>query len=394
MKISDSVRYIGVNDHKTDLFEGQYPVSKGMSYNSYVILDEKIGVMDTVDEGFTGEWLENLERELHGRKPDYLIVQHMEPDHSGGIPLFLRKYPNAKVVAAAKTFEMIKQFLYGEEDGALLQEKIAERSIKAENGGTLPLGSHTLQFLFAPMVHWPEVMMTYEQTEKLFFSADAFGKFGALDTEEPWADEARRYYIGIVGKYGVQVQNVLKKAAELDIVAICPLHGPILQENLGYYLDLYQKWSSYTPESQGIAVFYASIYGHTKKAALFLAEELKKRNAGEVVVYDLARTDLSQAVSEAFRYDKLVLACSTYNGGIFPFMEDFIRRLLERNFQNRRIGLIENGSWAPMAAKVIKGMFEKSKNITFTDTTVTITSAMKEQDKEQMEKMILELLDK
>ncbi len=393
MKISDSVRYIGVNDHKTDLFEGQYPVPMGMSYNSYVILDEKIAVMDTVDESFTGEWLENLERELDGRRPDYLIVQHMEPDHSGGIPLFLRKYPDAKVAATPKTFEMIKQFLYGEEDGALLQEKIAERSIKAENGGTLSLGSHTLQFLFAPMVHWPEVMMTYEQTEQLFFSADAFGKFGALDKEEPWADEARRYYIGIVGKYGVQVQNVLKKAAELDIAAICPLHGPILQENLGYYLDLYQKWSSYTPESQGIAVFYASIYGHTKKAALFLAEELKKRNAGEVVVYDLARTDLSQAVSEAFRYDKLVLACSTYNGGIFPFMEDFIRRLLERNFQNRRIGLIENGSWAPMAAKVIKGMFEKSKNITFTDTTVTITSAMKEQDKEQMEKMILELLD-
>lgn len=394
MKISDSVRYIGVNDHKTDLFEGQYPVPMGMSYNSYVILDEKIAVMDTVDESFTGEWLENLERELDGRRPDYLIVQHMEPDHSGGIPLFLRKYPDAKVAATPKTFEMIKQFLYGEEDGALLQEKIAERSIKAENGGTLSLGSHTLQFLFAPMVHWPEVMMTYEQTEQLFFSADAFGKFGALDKEETWADEARRYYIGIVGKYGVQVQNVLKKAAELDIAAICPLHGPILQENLGYYLDLYQKWSSYTPESQGIAVFYASIYGHTKKAALFLAEELKKRNAGEVVVYDLARTDLSQAVSEAFRYDKLVLACSTYNGGIFPFMEDFIRRLLERNFQNRRIGLIENGSWAPMAAKVIKGMFEKSKNITFTDTTVTITSAMKEQDKEQMEKMILELLDK
>lgn len=394
MKISDSVRYIGVNDYKTDLFEGQYPVPMGMSYNSYVILDEKIAVMDTVDESFTGEWLENLEKELDGRRPDYLIVQHMEPDHSGGIPLFLSKYPDAKVAAAPKTFEMIKQFLYGEEDGALLQEKIAERSIKAENGGTLSLGSHTLQFLFAPMVHWPEVMMTYEQTEKLFFSADAFGKFGALDKEEPWVDEARRYYIGIVGKYGVQVQNVLKKAAELDITAICPLHGPILQENLGYYLDLYEKWSSYTPESQGIAVFYASIYGHTKKAVLFLAEELKKRNAGEVVVYDLARTDLSQAVSEAFRYDKLVLACSTYNGGIFPFMEDFIRRLLERNFQNRRIGLIENGSWAPMAAKVIKGMFEKSKNITFTDTTVTITSAMKEQDKEQMEKMILELLDK
>ena len=393
MKISDSVRYIGVNDHKTDLFEGQYPVPMGMSYNSYVILDEKIAVMDTVDESFTGEWLENLERELDGRRPDYLIVQHMEPDHSGGIPLFLRKYPDAKVAATPKTFEMIKQFLYGEEDGALLQEKIAERSIKAENGGTLSLGSHTLQFLFAPMVHWPEVMMTYEQTEQLFFSADAFGKFGALDKEETWADEARRYYIGIVGKYGVQVQNVLKKAAEIDITAICPLHGPILQENLGYYLDLYEKWSSYTPESQGIAVFYASIYGHTKKAALFLAEELKKRNAGEVVVYDLARTDLSQAVSEAFRYDKLVLACSTYNGGIFPFMEDFIRRLLERNFQNRRIGLIENGSWAPMAAKVIKGMFEKSKNITFTDTTITITSAMKEQDKEQMEKMILELLE-
>ena len=394
MNISENVKYIGVNDHKLDLFEGQYAVPKGMSYNSYVILDEKIAVMDTVDIGFTEEWMENLDRELVGRKPDYLIVQHMEPDHSAGIPLFLKKYPEAKIAASPKTFEMIQQFLYGEENGAAAENDINIRKIPVKNGEMLSLGKHMLQFLFAPMVHWPEVIMTYEQSEKILFTADAFGKFGALDEDEEWLDEARRYYIGIVGKYGAQVQNVLKKAAELDIAAICPLHGPVLKENLAYYLDRYHTWSSYEPERKGIVIAYASIYGHTKTAALYLAEELRKQGQDEVILHDLARTDMAQAVADAFCFDRLVLACSTYNAGIFPFMEDYIHRLQERNFQNRRIALIENGSWAPMAARVIKGMLEKSKNITYVDSTVTIWSAMKEKDKEAMGNLVRELLRK
>lgn len=327
MKIKENIIYVGVNDHQVDLFEGQYPVPHGMSYNSYMILDEKIAVMDTVDIAFGQQWLSNVEEAMGGRKPHYLVIQHMEPDHSANIPAFLEKYPDTKVVATSQAFKMMNQF-FGLELG--------ERAVTAANGGTLELGAHTLQFVFAPMVHWPEVMMTYDMKEKILFSADGFGKFGALDVEEEWAGEARRYYIGIVGKYGVQVQNILKKAAALDIQAICPLHGPVLTENLGYYLDLYNTWSSYEAEEKGVAIAYASIYGHTKEAALFLAEQLKEKDI-PVAVHDLARTDLSQAVADAFRYSCLVLASNTYNAGINPFMHDFITRLLERSYQKRTI---------------------------------------------------------
>lgn len=384
MKIKENIIYVGVNDHQVDLFEGQYPVPHGMSYNSYVILDEKIAVMDTVDIVFGQQWLSNVEEALGGRKPHYLVIQHMEPDHSANIPAFLEKYPDTKVVATSQAFKMMNQF-FGLELG--------ERAVTAANGGTLELGAHTLQFVFAPMVHWPEVMMTYDMKEKILFSADGFGKFGALDVEEEWAGEARRYYIGIVGKYGVQVQNILKKAAALDIQAICPLHGPVLTENLGYYLDLYNTWSSYEAEEKGVAIAYASIYGHTKEAALFLAEQLKEKDI-PVAVHDLARTDLSQAVADAFRYSCLVLASNTYNAGINPFMHDFITRLLERSYQKRTIGMMENGSWAPMAAKTMQAMFEKSKDITFAENTVTVMSAMKAQDKEKIGKLAGELQEK
>lgn len=398
MHISEAVRYVGVDDHRIDLFEGQYRVPDGMSYNSYVIIDEKIAVMDTVDIAFTKEWLENLEKELDGRTPQYLIVQHMEPDHSASIPQFLKKYPKAQVVATAKAFQMMEQFFpeaFKEE--ALSGINTVDKNkvwITAENGGVLELGVHRLQFHFAPMVHWPEVMMTYEQTEKLLFSADAFGKFGALDVMDDWISEARRYYMGIVAKYGVQVQNVLKKASQLDISMICPLHGPVLQENLEYYIEKYQTWSSYAPEKKGVVIVYASIYGYTKQAALFLSEELRKLGVNEVIVHDLARDDMAQAVADAFQYDRLVLASSTYNGGVFPFMLEFLHHLLERNFQNRTVGIVENGSWAPMAAKVMKGMFEKSKNITFAETSVTILSAMKEQDRQEIRKLAEELSEK
>lgn len=382
MKITEEIIYVGVNDHQVDLFEGQYAVPNGMAYNSYVILDEKIAVMDTVDQAFGQQWLANVEEALQGRTPDYLVIQHMEPDHSANIPAFLRKYPEAKVVATPPAFKMIRQF-FGLELG--------EKAVAAANGGELALGTHVLQFIYAPMVHWPEVMMTYDNKDKVLFSADGFGKFGALDVEDDWADEARRYYFGIVGKYGMQVQNVLKKATDLDIRIICPLHGPVLAENLEYYLNLYQIWSSYEAESEGVVIAYASIYGHTKEAALFLAEVLEKKGI-ETVVHDLARTDLSKAVEDAFRYKNLVLASNTYNGGMNPFMHDFITRLLERNYQKRTIALIDNGSWAPAAAKTMKGMLENSKEITFVENTVTLLSAMKPENKTQLEALAEELL--
>lgn len=367
MKVTESIVYVGVNDHEVDLFEGQYKVPNGMSYNSYVILDEQVAVMDTVDAAFGQQWLENLERALEGRRPDYLVVQHMEPDHSASIPLFLEKYPDAQVVATAQAFRMMGQYFS-------MGDQV--RQVTAANGGKLELGRHTLNFVYAPMVHWPEVMMTYESGEKVLFSADGFGKFGALDVEDDWAGEARRYYIGIVGKYGPQVQKVLKAAGGLDIQMICPLHGPVLKENLGYYLDLYDAWSSYKPESEGVTVAYASAYGHTREAALFLAEALRERGT-EVAVYDLARDDMAAAVADAFRCRNLVLACNTYNAGINPFMNDFILRLVEHCYQNRRVALIENGSWAPMAAKVMRGMLEKGKDITFAENQITILSSMK-----------------
>lgn len=382
MKITEEIIYVGVNDHQVDLFEGQYAVPNGMAYNSYVILDEKIAVMDTVDQAFGQQWLANVEEALQGRTPDYLVIQHMEPDHSANIPVFLQKYPKAKVVATPPAFKMIRQF-FGLELG--------EKAVAAANGGELALGTHVLQFIYAPMVHWPEVMMTYDNKDKVLFSADGFGKFGALDVEDDWADEARRYYFGIVGKYGMQVQNVLKKATDLDIRIICPLHGPVLAENLEYYLNLYQIWSSYEAESEGVVIAYASIYGHTKEAALFLAEVLEKKGI-ETVVHDLARTDLSKAVEDAFRYKNLVLASNTYNGGMNPFMHDFITRLLERNYQKRTIALIDNGSWAPAAAKTMKGMLENSKEITFVENTVTLLSAMKPENKTQLEALAEELL--
>ncbi len=382
MNITKDILYIGVNDHQVDLFEGQYEVPNGMAYNSYVILDEKVAVMDTVDANFTHEWLDNLQNALEGRTPDYLIVQHMEPDHSANIANFVKTYPEAKIVASAKAFNMMQNF-FGTD--------YADNRIIVGEGDTLGLGAHTLTFVAAPMVHWPEVIVTYDAKDKVLFSADGFGKFGALDVEEDWACEARRYYIGIVGKYGAQVQNLLKKAAGLEIEIICPLHGPILTENLGYYLDLYNTWSSYQPEEEGIVIAYTSVYGNTKKAVLQLAEKLKANGCPKVVVNDLARCDMAEAVEDAFRYSKLVLATTTYNAEIFPFMREFINHLTERNFSNRTVAFIENGSWAPVAAKVMKGMFEKSKNITFAETTVKILSALNEESKAQLDALAEEL---
>ena len=380
--VTETIKYVGVNDHQVDLFEGQYVVPNGMSYNSYVIDDDKIAVMDTVDIHFTHEWLDNLANVLNGRKPDYLIIQHMEPDHSANIENFLKTYPDTTVVATAKAFAMMDCFFS-------LDPEV--KRLVAENGSTLSLGSHELTFVFAPMVHWPEVMMTYDSTDKVLFSADGFGKFGALDVEEDWDDEARRYYIGIVGKYGAQVQAVLKKAAGLDIQTICPLHGPVLKEDLGHYIGKYDVWSSYTVESEGIVIAYTSVYGNTKKAVEMLAELLRAKGCPKVIVHDLARCDMSQAVADAFRYGKLVLATTTYNAEIFPFMKQFIDHLTERNYQKRTIGLIENGSWAPLAAKIMKGMFEKSKNITWLNTTVKIKSAVSAENKDQLQAMADEL---
>ena len=383
VNVTEDILYVGVNDHQVDLFEGQYDVPNGMAYNSYVIIDDKIAVMDTVDIKFTHEWLDNLRDVLGGKSPDYLVVQHMEPDHSANIVSFLKAYPNAQVVANAKTFGMMSNFFEGLD--------IESKKVTVENGGTLPLGKHTLNFVFAPMVHWPEVMVTYDSCDKVLFSADGFGKFGALDVDEDWACEARRYYFGIVGKYGAQVQALLKKAAALDIQTICPLHGPILKENLGYYLGLYNTWSSYQPESEGIMIAYTSVYGNTKKAVTLLADKLKEKGCPKVVVCDLAREDMAEAVEDAFRYGKLVLATTTYNADIFPFMRTFIDALTERNYQNRTIGLIENGSWAPLAAKTMKKMFENCKNIEWLDTTVSIMSSVKSENKEQIEAMANEL---
>lgn len=383
MEISKHVKYVGVNDHQVDLFEGQYQVPNGMAYNSYIILDEKTVVMDTVDGDFSEEWLQNIEQVLEGRTPDYLVIQHMEPDHSASIPAFLQRYPETAIVSTAMGFKYMEQFFPE-------TEIAAEKRIVAANGGTLELGSHTLHFVYAPMVHWPEVMMTYEESEKILFAADGFGKFGALDVEEDWVDEARRYYIGIVGKYGAQVQAVLKKAATLDIQTICSLHGPVLKDNLGFYLEKYDKWSSYQPEESGVVIAYASVYGNTKKAAQYLADKLSK-SGQKTVLYDLARCDKAAAIADAFRYDKLVLAGITYNGDLFPCMRAYIEGLTERSYQNRKVAVIENGTWAPMAAKLIKGMFEKSKDITFADTSVTIRSAMNTQNKAELDKLAGEL---
>ena len=384
-KITEDIYYAGVNDHQVDLFEGQFAVPNGMAYNSYVIMDEKIAVMDTVDVNFGEEWLANVAEILGDRKPDYLVVQHMEPDHSANITKFVEAYPEAKVVGNAKTFQMIENF-FG--------LNLADKQEVVTNNGTLSLGSHELTFVFAPMVHWPEVMVTYDSKDKILFSADAFGKFGALDVEEDWACEARRYYFGIVGKYGAQVQALLKKAVTLDIEKICPLHGPILTENLSYYLDLYQTWSSYGVETEGVMIAYASVYGNTKKAAELLGEELKANGCPRVVVADLAREDMAECIEDAFRHGKLVLATITYNGGVFPFMQTFIDGLKERNFQNRTIGIIENGSWAPVAAKNIKSMMEGCKNLTWTETAVTIKSGVKEETKAQIKALADELWSK
>ncbi len=382
MNITNDIKYIGVNDHAVDLFEGQYVVPNGMAYNSYAIMDEKIAIMDTVDANFTAEWLSNMENALEGRKPDYLIVQHMEPDHSANIAKFADKYPDAKIVSSAKAFVMMKNF-FGTD--------FAERQVVVGEGSTLSLGKHNLTFVTAPMVHWPEVIVTYDSTDKVLFSADGFGKFGALDAQEDWACEARRYYIGIVGKYGAQVQALLKKAAGLDIAVICPLHGPILTEDLGYYLNLYNIWSSYEPEEEGILIAYTSVYGNTKKAALLLEEKLLARGAKKVVVTDLARSDMAENVEDAFRYSKLVLATTTYNGEIFPFMREFIEHLTERNYQKRTVAFIENGTWAPTAARVMKGMFEKSKDITYAETTVKIMSALNAASEAQLDALAAEL---
>ena len=382
MTITKDIRYIGVNDHAVDLFEGQYVVPNGMAYNSYAILDEKIAIMDTVDQHFTHQWLDNVRNALDGRQPDYLIVQHMEPDHSANIDKFLKVYPDAVVVSSAKAFTMMKNF-FGDD--------YADRRMIVGEGDSLCLGNHTLTFVAAPMVHWPEVIVTYDSYDKVLFSADGFGKFGALDVDEDWACEARRYYIGIVGKYGPQVQNLLKKAAELDISIICPLHGPVLTENLGYYLNLYNIWSSYAVESEGIVIAYTSVYGNTKAAVELLAQKLRDKGCPKVVVNDLARCDMAEAVEDAFRYGKLVLATTTYNADVFPFMREFINHLTERNFQNRTIGLIENGTWAPLAAKVMREMFEKSRKITFTNTTVKIFSSLSAESREQIEAMAQEL---
>ena len=382
MFVTEDIRYIGVNDHDVDLFEGQYTVENGMSYNSYVILDEKVAVMDTVDAHFGVEWLQNLETELNGRRPDYLVVQHMEPDHSANIAVFMETYPEAQIVSSAKAFVMMQQF-FGTD--------FPERKVVVGEGSTLKLGRHTLTFVTAPMVHWPEVIVTYDSTDKVLFSADGFGKFGALDVEEDWADEARRYYIGIVGKYGAQVQALLKKAAALDIAIICPLHGPVLNENLGYYLDKYNTWSSYAVEDEGVVIAYTSVYGHTKEAVEELAEKLNQRGCPNVVVADLARCDMAEAVADTFRYSKLVLATTTYNATIFPHMQSFIDHLTARNYQGRTVGMIENGAWAPMAAKVMKKMMETSKNLTYTDTTVTVKCALNDASRAQIDALADEL---
>lgn len=383
MQISENIFYVGVNDHNIDLFEGQYIVPNGMAYNSYVIMDEKIAIMDSVDKNFTDEWLNNIKTVIKDKTPDYLVVQHMEPDHSANIVNFLNEYPNAVVVSSDKAFKMMSNF-FGTD--------YSERRIVVSEGSTLELGKHTLSFVAAPMVHWPEVIMTYDNVDKVLFSADGFGKFGALDVEEEdWACEARRYYFGIVGKYGVQVQNVLKKAADLDIQTICPLHGPVLKENLGYYLDLYNTWSSYGVETEGVAIAYTSVYGHTKEAVELLAKKLEEKGCPKVAVTDLAREDMAEAVEDAFRYGKIVLATTTYNGFIFPFMKEFINHLTERGYKNKTIGMIENGSWAPMAAKTMISMFEGCKNIKYTDTTVTIYSALSEENKKQIEMLAAEL---
>ena len=385
MRITDDILYVGVNDHNIDLFEGQYIVPNGMAYNSYVINDEKIAVMDTVDAAFGDEWLKNIADVLNGATPDYLIIQHMEPDHSANIQKFLEVYPNIKVVGNAKTFTMIGNFFR--------DLKLAdENKLEVKNKDTLTLGKHELAFVFAPMVHWPEVMVTYDSKDKVLFSADGFGKFGALDVEEDWDCEARRYYVGIVGKYGAQVQNLLKVAATLDIQIICPLHGPVLTENLEHYIGQYNTWSSYGTESEGVMIAYTSVYGNTKKAVELLAEKLKEKGCPKVVVTDLAREDMAEAVEDAFRYGKIVLASTTYNGDVFPLMKTFIEHLTERNYQNKTIGLIENGSWASMAGKVMRGMFEKSKNITWLETSVKIMSSMDEQNKADIEKMAEELM--
>ncbi len=383
MKITDTVFYVGVNDHDIDLFEGQYVVPNGMAYNSYIIKDEKTVVMDSVDINFTEEWLENIKEVLGDRTPDYLVIQHMEPDHSASIDIFMNAFPETKIVASKQAFAMMKNF-FGTD--------YKERQIIVGENDTLDLGGRTLTFVTSSMVHWPEVIVTYDSKDKILFSADGFGKFGALDVEEDWACEARRYYFGIVGKYGTPVQNLLKKAATLDIEKICPLHGPLLTENLGYYLDLYNTWSSYGVESDGVVIAYTSVYGNTKKAALKLADILKEKGCPKVAVTDLARDDMAEAVEDAFRYGKIVLATTTYNSDIFPFMRTFVDALTERLYQNRTIGIIENGTWFPTAAKVIKGMFEKSKDITFTDTTVTIKSAMNEENIKQLETLADELM--
>ena len=383
MTITEDIKYVGVNDHDIDLFEGQHQVENGMAYNSYVILDEKIAVMDTIDTRKTDEWKENLERVLDGRTPDYLVVSHLEPDHAGSIKEFADKYPEAKIVASAKAIAMLPQFFEIAD--------LADRAVAVKEGEELSLGSHTLQFFMAPMVHWPEVMVTYDSTDKVLFSADGFGKFGALDVEEDWDCEARRYYIGIVGKYGAQVQKLLKAAATLDIQTICPLHGPILTENLGHYIEKYDIWSSYKVESEGVVIAYSSVYGNTKKAVEVLAQKLEEKGCPKVSVFDLARDDMAEAVEDAFRYGKLVLATITYNADIFPFMKTYIDHLTERNYQNRTIGLIENGSWAPNAAKVMKAEFEKSKNITWLDTTVKIMSSLSEENIKELDQMAEEL---
>ena len=381
-KVTEDIYYVGVNDHQIDLFEGQYVVPNGMAYNSYVVMDEKIAVFDTVDAHFTDEWLANMAEVFGDRTPDYLIVQHMEPDHSANIANFAAKYPEAKIVANAMTFNMMKQF-FGTD--------FADRKVMVKDGETLSTGKHTFTFVFAPMVHWPEVMVTYDSTDKVLFSADGFGKFGALDVEEEWACEARRYYIGIVGKYGAMVQKLLAKAAALDIQIICPLHGPVLTENLGYYLDLYNTWSSYGVESEGTVIAYTSVYGHTKAAVELLAQKLTEEGCPKVVVNDLARCDMAEAVEDAFRYGKLVLATTTYNADIFPFMRNFLAEITERGYQNRKVAFMENGTWAPTAAKVMKAAFDKSANITFADTTVTIKSAMNEANKEQIAALAKEM---
>ena len=381
MYITEDIKYIGVNDHKIDLFEGQYEVPNGMAYNSYAVIDEKIAIMDSVDANFTDEWLKNISETLNGRKPDYLVVQHMEPDHSANIVNFVNTYPEAKIVASAKAFGMMKNF-FGTD--------FSDKQIVVGEGDTLELGKHKLNFVTAPMVHWPEVIVTFDSTDKVLFSADAFGKFGALDIEEDWACEARRYYIGIVGKYGMQVQSLLKKAAGLDIKTICPLHGPVLNENLDYYINLYNTWSSYLPEEDGIVIAYTSVYGNTKKAVMLLAEALKAKGL-KVAVNDLARCDMAEAVEDAFRYSKLVLATTTYNADIFPFMREFINHLTERNYSNRTVAFIENGSWAPMAIKVMKGLLEKSKNLTFMENEVKILSALNEENHAKLNSLAEEL---